>query len=157
MSEEHITCKYLYYVEHLLILVSTVTGGVSISALASLKIKNLCNYCRNPKANYQVLISKFFIDSYISHSELKDEIKWNEEKNFCGIHYINMVNISRDMYERNDIEAVVDKVKILCLNEQHKEEGLDQKNLWEITSKYHSDHWKHRYEIVNKPKNAIEF
>ena len=33
------------------------------------------------------------------------------------------------MYERNDIEAVVDKVKILRLNEQHKEEGLDQKNL----------------------------
>ena len=30
---------------------------------------------------------------------------------------MNMVNISRDMYERNDIEAVVDKVKILCLNE----------------------------------------
>ena len=30
------TCKYLNYVEHLLILVSTVTGCVSISAFASL-------------------------------------------------------------------------------------------------------------------------
>ena len=30
------TCKYLNYVEHLLILVSTVTGCISISAFASL-------------------------------------------------------------------------------------------------------------------------
>ena len=30
------TCKYLNYVEHLLILASTVTGCVSISAFASL-------------------------------------------------------------------------------------------------------------------------
>ena len=30
------TCKYLNYVEHLLILVSTVSGCVSISAFASL-------------------------------------------------------------------------------------------------------------------------
>ena len=37
MSEKYKkTCKYLNYVEHLLILVSTVTGCVSISAFASL-------------------------------------------------------------------------------------------------------------------------
>ena len=37
MSEKHkMTCKYLNYVEHLLILGSTVTGCVSISAFASL-------------------------------------------------------------------------------------------------------------------------
>ena len=30
------TCKYLNYVKHLLILVSTITGWVSISAYASL-------------------------------------------------------------------------------------------------------------------------
>ena len=37
MSEKHKkTCKYLNYVEHLLILVSTVTGCISISAFASL-------------------------------------------------------------------------------------------------------------------------
>ena len=37
MSEKYKkTCKYLNYVEHLLILVSTVTGCVSISVLASL-------------------------------------------------------------------------------------------------------------------------
>ena len=37
MSEEYKkTCKYLNYVEHLFILVSTVTGCVSISAFDSL-------------------------------------------------------------------------------------------------------------------------
>ena len=37
MSEKYIkTCKYLNYVGNLLILVSTVTGCVSISILASL-------------------------------------------------------------------------------------------------------------------------
>ena len=37
MSEKYKkTCKYLNYVEHLFILVSTVTGCVSISAFASL-------------------------------------------------------------------------------------------------------------------------
>ena len=37
MSEKYKkTCKYLNYVEHLLILVSTVTGCVSISAFTSL-------------------------------------------------------------------------------------------------------------------------
>ena len=37
MSEKYQkTCKYLNYIEHLLILVSTVTGWVSISAFASL-------------------------------------------------------------------------------------------------------------------------
>ena len=37
MSEKHQkTCKYLNYVEHLLVLASAVTGCVSISAFASL-------------------------------------------------------------------------------------------------------------------------
>ena len=37
MSEKYKrTCKYLNYVEHLLIIASTVTGCVSISAFASL-------------------------------------------------------------------------------------------------------------------------
>ena len=60
MSEKYKkTCKYLNYVENLLILVSTFTGCVSISAFASLvcapvciispagRIKQLCNHCRN--------------------------------------------------------------------------------------------------------------
>ena len=60
MSEKYKkTCKYLNYVEHLLILASTITGCVSISAFATLdclpvgrfysRNKNLCIHCRNQK------------------------------------------------------------------------------------------------------------
>ena len=59
MSEKYKkTCKYLNYVEHLLILVSTVTGCVSISAFASLVCVHvgitsstiaIKNYSRNEK------------------------------------------------------------------------------------------------------------
>ena len=40
----------------------------------------------------------------------------------------------------------------MWLNEKHIDEGLDHKDLWEITIKYHSDHRKHRYELVEGPK-----
>ena len=37
-------------------------------------------------------------------------------------------------------------------------EGLDHKHFQEIAIKYHSDHRKHRYELVDEPKNnAIKF
>ena len=50
-----------------------------------------------------------------------------------------LVDISRKTYERNGIETIVDNDGILWLNEKHIEEGLDHKNLQEITRKY-SDH-----------------
>ena len=40
----------------------------------------------------------------------------------------------------------------MCLNEKHVEEGLDHKNLREITTTYNSNHRKHRYELVEEPK-----
>ena len=39
-----------------------------------------------------------------------------------------MVDISRETYERNGIETIVDNNRILWLNEKHKGEGLDYKN-----------------------------
>ena len=39
---------------------------------------------------------------------------------------------------------------MLWLNEKHIEEGLENKNLREITTKYHSDLIKHRHELDNK-------
>ena len=39
----------------------------------------------------------------------------------------------------------------MWLNEKHTE-GLDHKNLQEITIKYHSNHRRHRHEIVNKSR-----
>ena len=40
----------------------------------------------------------------------------------------------------------------MCLNEKHAEEKLDHKYFQEITEKYHFDHRKHRYELVDEPK-----
>ena len=63
-----------------------------------------------------------------------------------------MVDISRKTYERNGIETIVSDA-ILWFNEKHIEEGLDHKKLWEITTKHHSGHRRHRYELIDKPKN----
>ena len=35
------------------------------------------------------------------------------------------------------------------------EEGLDHKNLQEITTKYNSNHINYRYEIVEEPKKQV--
>ena len=75
-----------------------------------------------------------------------------------GIHYINMLDKIRKTYERNGIETMVDNNGVLWLNEKLIEEGSDHKHLQEITIKYHSDHKKHRYELVEETKNnTIEF
>ena len=41
------------------------------------------------------------------------------------------------------------------LNEKRIEEGLDHKNLREITTKYNSNHRKHRYKLVEEPNKQI--
>ena len=64
-----------------------------------------------------------------------------------------MADISRKIYERNAIEIIVDNDGILWLNEKHVEEGVDHKNLREITIKYRSYHRKHRYELAEEPKS----
>ena len=63
-----------------------------------------------------------------------------------------MVEISREMYERNSVETIVDTDGTLCLNEKHIEEGLDRKNLWVPKTKYLSNHRKHIYELVDESK-----
>ena len=69
-----------------------------------------------------------------------------------------MIDISRKTYKRNGVETIVDSGGIFWMNEKHIEEGISHKNLREITTKYHSDHKKHRYELVDKLKNnPIEF
>ena len=54
--------------------------------------------------------------------------------------------------KKNDVETTVDSDEILWLNEKYVEEGLAF-NLRVITVKYPSDHRKHRYELVDEPKN----
>ena len=41
------------------------------------------------------------------------------------------------------------------LNDKHIDEGLVHKNLREITTKYHSDHREHDYEIIGEPKKQL--
>ena len=45
------------------------------------------------------------------------------------MYYKNIIDISRETYERNDIETIADNDGILQLSEKHIEEGLDHKNL----------------------------
>ena len=44
----------------------------------------------------------------------------------------------------------------MWLNEKHIEGGLDHKILREITTKYNSNHRKHRYELVEEPKKQVK-
>ena len=61
--------------------------------------------------------------------------------------------LAKKVYQNNDIEVVVDGVGTLCLNEKHVEKKLGYKNLRIITSKYDPLYKRHRYELVDKPKN----
>ena len=72
---------------------------------------------------------------------MKERIK----KKFCVTYYVNKVHMYRETYEKDIIETIVDNYGILCLNRRHAEQGLYHKKLREITTKYHSDHRKHRY------------
>ena len=63
-----------------------------------------------------------------------------------------MVDIGKETYKNNNIEAIVDGVGTLWLNEKHIEKNLGHKNLPVITNKYDHVYKKHRYELVNKPK-----
>ena len=47
-----------------------------------------------------------------------------------------MVNFTKDAFENNGIEGIIDSVKTLWLNEKHIEEKLGHKNLPAITNKY---------------------
>ena len=66
-----------------------------------------------------------------------------------------MADISKKTYERNGIETIVDNDRILWLSEKHIEEKLYHKNLREITTKYHWDHTKNRYELVEESKKQF--
>ena len=63
-----------------------------------------------------------------------------------------MVDIGKETYENNNIEAIVDGIGTLWLKEKHIEEKLGHKNLPVITDKYDQGYKKQRYELVNEPK-----
>ena len=55
-----------------------------------------------------------------------------------------MVNINKETYKNNDIEAIVDGIGKSWLNEKHIEEKLGHKNLPVITNKCNQAYKKHR-------------
>ena len=63
-----------------------------------------------------------------------------------------MVEITKETYEINNIEAIVDDNGILRLNKNHLEEQLKYSNLAVVTSKYCPGNKKHRFQLVEKPK-----
>ena len=63
-----------------------------------------------------------------------------------------MVNIDKEAYENNDIEAIVGGIGTLRLNEKNIKEKLGHKNLRAITNKYDQVYKRHRYELVNEAK-----
>ena len=58
------------------------------------------------------------------------------------------LKITKETWENNGIEVVVDSVNALWLNEKHIEEQLGHNNLQVITNKINK---KSRYELVDKP------
>ena len=62
-----------------------------------------------------------------------------------------MVNFTKEAFENNDIEVIVDSTDTLWLNERHIEKKLSHKNLPAITNKYDEIYKKHRYELVDEP------
>ena len=62
-----------------------------------------------------------------------------------------MVNFTKEVFENNDIEVIVDSTDTLWLNERHIEKKLSHKNLPAITNKYDEIYKKHRYELVDEP------
>ena len=63
----------------------------------------------------------------------------------------DMIDIGKETYENNNIEAIVDGIGMLRLNEKHIEETSGHKNLPVITNKYEQV-YKKLIELVNKPK-----
>ena len=63
-----------------------------------------------------------------------------------------IVDINKETYKNNDIEAIADGIGMLWLNEKHKKEKLGHKNLPAITNKYDQAYKKHRHELANNPE-----
>ena len=57
--------------------------------------------------------------------------------------HINVVDIKRKTYERNDVETIIDSDRILQLYGERIEEGLNHKNFWVTTTKCLPSHREH--------------
>ena len=62
-----------------------------------------------------------------------------------------MVNTTKETYENNVIEVIIDEFGKLWLNERHVREQLGYKNLAALTNKYDEKYKKCRYELTDDP------
>ena len=67
------------------------------------------------------------------------------------MHYINMIDITRESYERIGAKTNVNSEGILQSNEKHVQGRLGHKNLW-MTVKCPPDYRKHRNELIDGSK-----
>ena len=63
-----------------------------------------------------------------------------------------VLKITKETWENNGIEVIVDSVNTLWLNEKNIEEKLGHKNLPVVTNKYNKIYKKRRYELTDKPR-----
>ena len=91
MSEKNKkTCKYLSFVEHLLILASTVTGCISISALASLACVSVVGITSSA-IEIKICVTTAGIKKYKSISIIKK--KKHDKTVFLGKDKFNTMEI----------------------------------------------------------------
>ena len=87
---------------------------------------------------------------------------WENTQNYCSLYVNNqkiffsfvykmVLKITKETWENNGIEVIVDSVNALWLNEKNIEEKLGHKNLPTISNKYDKIYKKCRHELVNKP------
>ena len=62
-----------------------------------------------------------------------------------------MVNITKETYENNNIEVIIDEFEKLWLNEKHVKQQLGHKNLRVVTTKYNKEYRKCRNELIDEP------
>ena len=70
----------------------------------------------------------------------------------CVCVYIKWLILTKKHMKKNDIEAIVDDINTLWLDEKHIERKLGHKNLQFIINKYDKMYKNHRHELVNNPK-----
>ena len=62
-----------------------------------------------------------------------------------------VLKITKETWENNGIEVIVDSVNALWLNEKNIQEKLCHKNLLVISNKYNKIYKKRRCKLTNKP------
>ena len=75
----------------------------------------------------------------------------NNKKLIFSFVYKMVLKITKQTWENNSIEVIVDSVNVLWLNEKNIEEQLGHKNLPTISNKYDKIYKKCSHKLVNKP------